>query len=325
MHATPVFIPAPMNVSLQHGMPYQAVEPSDTASQARYASVSAQQAIVDPANADAPATLHIRKHPQKSFTDDARLLESMVEDSAPEFRGARRNTRAHIPSGDYSQPHPSSRRGSRDSFSAHELPVLPMPEAAAVDALPPPSPPSQPTYFGYAVRDPNEGKIANFEPADDAFKTTRGREEVMQALRSNDEPEQPLQAPVPQRPLPAIPEQPPGTEQPSREAAAQEAGHFGLPDACIQSMQLQHRYGIPPPRDVSDIPVSDTSYHGLEKDFTKLWVASGADFDDGTLFTLFRGQPGLVHIGRVIRKPLNKYCKYPSRVPGPTDNFAFVQ
>ena len=322
IHANPVFIPAPMTLSLQHGMPYQAVEPSDTAGKNRYPSFSAQTGIVDRANADASATLHVRKHPQKSFTDDARLLDSMVEEDGPDFRGARRHTRSYVPNENYSQPHGGSRRGSRGSFAGNEFPIMQVPEPTVVNAQLPPPPP-QPAYFGYAVRDPNEGKIATFEPADNAYKTIRRKEKVVQALRSNDETEQPLQAPVPQRPLPAIPEQPIVMEEHFLAKSGPEAELSALPDPCIQSVQPEHRYGIPPPHVVGDIKPFEPSQHRADKDHTKLWVAGGSNFNEQLLAVLFGGRPGVTDITTIKTKGPNKSFKHKGR--GPHDRFAFVQ
>ena len=166
---------------------------------------SVQMDAIESAVAVMPSDSGARKHPQKSFTDDARVLESMAEEELPLHQqlAARRSSQSSSQNEGFGR----ARRLSRGSFSQNQPKLLPhVPEAAlAQGSIPPPPLPS--TYFGYATRDPADGSFNHFEPAHPAYKTSRGKQQVLDALRATDEANRGQQTAVPMQQLPVVHEQ----------------------------------------------------------------------------------------------------------------------
>ena len=147
---------------------------------------------------DASSGSRARKNPTKSFTDDARVLQSMAEEDLPLHQQvARRRSSASSQSTNLPRSGAGPRRFSREDSQVGFQPPPHVPEAVPVQAMATyPSPPQ--TYFGYATLDPVSGGLATFEPVHPGYKTSRGKQEVLSALQAAQQPHQsPQVAPQP--------------------------------------------------------------------------------------------------------------------------------
>ena len=228
----------------------------------------------------------------------------MVEE-AMDFRGARRMSQSS---------HSGARRFSRDNISPIEgqgpFQVSP-PSVAGTPAQPQQG---APAYVGYATRDVSSGHFNTFEPAHPAYKTTQGKQEVLEALRSSEGSVTSHSRPLTGRPLPVVQEQPA-----SAPVAIQQLQPSGQQLTTMHNSEMQNEGRPSFTNRANETPRSKRPGDG-ERDFFKLWI-SAPSITEAFVSEISKKVPQVIDVSRVR-----------SRIPGhfnprskPQMNYAFME